>query len=968
MLELISLNKKYVTKAGDTQALSDVSLRFPETGLVFITGKSGSGKTTLLNIIGGLDGFDSGEIRLNGKSFSNFSSADFDSYRNTFVGFIFQEYNLLPEYTVGKNIDIALELQGEKGNSEKTKELLESVEISGLGDRKPNQLSGGQKQRVAIVRALIKNPKIILADELTGALDSVTGQQVIEILKKLSKEKLVIVVSHDLELAEKYADRIIKISDGKVVEDVTLKDVELQGNLHQTSGNLTVKTPSELTKEENEILLDAIKANKKITFTDKISVREKAETKEPAQRQDEQAVKLINSKMKFASAVSLGFKSLWTKPVRLIVTVLLSVIAFAVFGLFDAIASYDDGKVITSLLREGTYSSLPVYATYSDEYYDQTKIKLSQPQIDELSDDTGYSFRGVYDILDTDIVRYKGSSREGYNATAEIIGLSSNSSNPMGWAYYTKKVNGIVTFDESEIEFEKIEDDNTEKDGYYVVDPEGFNYEVLYGEYPEYYKGIEDLQIAISSYVAESICFWAKPNNCYFNGKYVRNVEDLVGVELQVNDNVFVITAIIDCGELPEKFEKLKMKDEKSLSYDFETYLNSGCYLNLFAPSGLVAYLRSENSRTVNYYSDFKNNLSNVSVNDVVSDFSGKYYSVSNVSKDNYLFFDSSKTQLNDDECLINIADVGKEYFNQELNSPFAKDDYASIRANISSLTSTTDSNQRVLYFNKLLASMKIIQDNDPNIETNFTKTLSVTTREKNGSNLLNESFVKVVGIYWGIDTDAPNSVSDRFEPLMVTEQGLELLKITPNQGIYSRAIAPMYRNRSGERVIGNKMNQSEGINLNWFGNSVLETVAEERELISQLLNLVLYLAIVLALFSVFMLFNYISLSINSKRQTIGILRTLGANKKNIFIMFITEALLISIINGIFACVFAYLGCILINTYLVEVMNLTLNIAMFDYRQVLVIFMGSIITGILSSLAPIIKISKKKPVELIRTL
>ena len=221
MIEVRNLKKVYTPKKGvKVNALDDVSIRFPETGLVFILGKSGSGKSTLLNMIGGLDKVDSGEIIIKNKSSKDFSQADFDSYRNTYLGFIFQEYNILNEFTVGANIGLALELQGKKATNEKINEILRTVDLEGYAKRKPMQLSGGQKQRVAIARALVKDPEVILADEPTGALDSKTGIQVFDTLKQLAKTKLVIVVSHDREFAESYGDRVIELKDGKVISDI----------------------------------------------------------------------------------------------------------------------------------------------------------------------------------------------------------------------------------------------------------------------------------------------------------------------------------------------------------------------------------------------------------------------------------------------------------------------------------------------------------------------------------------------------------------------------------------------------------------------------------------------------------------------------------------------------------------------------------------------------------------------------
>ena len=184
MLEIRNLTKIYKSKGGViVKALDGVSIKFPSKGLVFLLGKSGSGKSTLLNVTGGLDKPDDGEIIIKGRNSKSFSSSDFDSYRNTFIGFIFQEYNILNEFNVEQNISLALQLQGKKNDKQAVDKILEAVDLSGYGKRKPNTLSGGQKQRIAIARALIKNPEIIMADEPTGALDSNTGKQVFDTLK-----------------------------------------------------------------------------------------------------------------------------------------------------------------------------------------------------------------------------------------------------------------------------------------------------------------------------------------------------------------------------------------------------------------------------------------------------------------------------------------------------------------------------------------------------------------------------------------------------------------------------------------------------------------------------------------------------------------------------------------------------------------------------------------------------------------
>ena len=221
MLQLKNITKDY--KLGDTkvEALRGVSMDFRESEFVAILGQSGCGKTTLLNIIGGLDRYTEGDLIIGGKSTKQFKASDWDTYRNHSIGFVFQSYNLIPHQTVLSNVELALTLSG-VSKQERRKRAIDALTKVGLADqihKKPNQMSGGQMQRVAIARALVNNPDILLADEPTGALDSETSVQIMEILKEISKDKLIIMVTHNPELAEQYSNRIIKLLDGKVISD-----------------------------------------------------------------------------------------------------------------------------------------------------------------------------------------------------------------------------------------------------------------------------------------------------------------------------------------------------------------------------------------------------------------------------------------------------------------------------------------------------------------------------------------------------------------------------------------------------------------------------------------------------------------------------------------------------------------------------------------------------------------------------
>lgn len=243
MLQLNNITKDYIS--GDTvvNALKGISISFREHEFVSILGQSGCGKTTMLNIIGGLDRYTDGDLIIGGRSTKEFKDKDWDSYRNHKIGFIFQSYNLIPHQTVLSNVELALTLSG-VSKTERRKRAVEALEMVGLGDqinKKPNQMSGGQMQRVAIARALVNDPDIILADEPTGALDSETSVQVMDILKKISDNKLIIMVTHNAELAEQYSSRIIRLLDGKATDDTAPYEIPAGKEISPVAGALDKK-------------------------------------------------------------------------------------------------------------------------------------------------------------------------------------------------------------------------------------------------------------------------------------------------------------------------------------------------------------------------------------------------------------------------------------------------------------------------------------------------------------------------------------------------------------------------------------------------------------------------------------------------------------------------------------------------------------------------------------------------------
>ena len=398
-LEVRNLIKTYKIKNQDpVKALDDVSLLFPETGLVFILGKSGSGKSTLLNVMGGLDSLDGGEIIINDRSSKDFSGSEMDSYRNTYLGFIFQEYNILNDFNIHDNVALAIELQNRKADDATIEKILEEVDLKGFGKRKPSEMSGGQKQRVAIARALVKDPKIIFADEPTGALDSNTGKAVFETLKKLSETRLVVCVSHDRDFAEHFGDRVIEMKDGKVISDITKRNVapeEARTGISMIGANvIRLEKGRELTAADLPIINAALKKSEGQAFISvdphvNETICESARISKDGERQeffdtDQKEVKAgtgkwkaIKSRFPMRDAFRMGVKSLAVKPVRLVFTILLSFSAFALFGLTATMARvdsvsietntlYDSGIRILDVTRSGSGSNTFSQATADD--------------------------------------------------------------------------------------------------------------------------------------------------------------------------------------------------------------------------------------------------------------------------------------------------------------------------------------------------------------------------------------------------------------------------------------------------------------------------------------------------------------------------------------------------------------------------------------------------------------------------
>lgn len=352
MLRLTNVVKEYGTAENKVLALKGVSLDFRKNEFVSILGASGCGKTTMLNIVGGLDRYTEGDIIIDGVSTKKYKDVDWDTYRNHKIGFIFQSYNLISHLNIIENVELSLTLSG-IGASERKKRAEAALEAVGLQEKKnkkPNQLSGGQMQRVSIARALVNNPSIILADEPTGALDSVTSVQIMELLKELAKDRLVIMVTHNRELAETYSTRIVTISDGQIVSDSNPYDYTQEMEIDAEKKKV----------EEKKLLEESIEEESVIN--ENVSVADSVEDKK-AKKKDKLIVKakkrvLKHSSMSFLTAVKLSAKNMLTKKGRTVMTAIASSIGIIGVALVLAISNGFTGYI--SDMERTTLAGYPI--------------------------------------------------------------------------------------------------------------------------------------------------------------------------------------------------------------------------------------------------------------------------------------------------------------------------------------------------------------------------------------------------------------------------------------------------------------------------------------------------------------------------------------------------------------------------------------------------------------------------------
>lgn len=928
MLQIKNLTKIYKPKKGQpVKALDGVTLTFPEKGMIFLLGKSGSGKSTLLNLLGGLDSFDEGEILISGQRTAHFRGKDFDSYRNTLVGFIFQEYNVLEEFTVGANIALALELQGKHATDEEIGEILDEVDLTGYGNRRPNELSGGQKQRVAIARALVKKPKIIMADEPTGALDSATGRQILDTLKKLSREKLVIVVSHDREFAENYADRIIELADGKVIDDVEFENAPqafAESGITYGDGEILVPAAYRLTEEDREAIneyLSAMAEGRTLAIRSRSGSRKRRKTVE--KEGVAAPLSLIRSKLPLKAAFRIGAGALKHKKFRLVMTILLSCVAFGLFGLADTFGAYDHITACVESLQDSriSYASVERREKVWDErggqkeYYMTDGGRLHEEELEEIGKKTGVQMEGVFIPYNTDL-----NFSHHYDNNAEFTKSDMH--------IYPYSFNGFSAFREEVLK--------------------EMDMPLVAGKMPE-----KENEAVITTYVCETFMiggFTEEKSETKTDFKPISSPEDMLGRVLTLAGTDYTVVGVVESGFDLDRYRPLTEKEKDPSTADM--LVN---YALLQELQGIRDYslaqvlfvsedtLRKMEENQVPFrpanYGYFSVEWTGESKDEWYGLWSDFYAPYDERIEYPILWVDGEKKNLADHEIILSAACVieqlGVEYSDDMPNLFSGSADYAHL--NEAEREALVKAVRKLPSLNLVSHGYHDYQNTVQNLE--------------NG---------KVVGILMpdGIHPDPGNVI-------LASENMLRHV-IRADDGIYQYAVGKMPENAGELRTLVEFCYDESGEIAYPMQNAVCFELDGIHEILVVLSKVFLYIGIGFAVFASLMLSNFIATSIIYKKQQIGILRAIGARGSDVYRIFFAESFVIAMINFVLSALGTGLAVMLINWMIRSETGILVTILSFGLRQVLLLFAVSLLVAALASFFPVKKIASKKPIDAIR--
>lgn len=946
MLSVRNLVKTYQTKKADTVvALNNVSIDFPDTGLVFLLGKSGSGKSTLLNAIGGLDTFDSGEIIIKGKSSKDFSQADFDSYRNTFIGFIFQEYNILENFSVQKNLALAIELQGKHADKAEIDRLLEQVEMTQYAKRKPNQLSGGQKQRVAIARALVKNPEIIMADEPTGALDSNTGKQVMETLKELSKKKLVIIVSHDREFAEIYGDRIIELKDGKIIHDVTKKEIEAQ----ETKSGIKIIDDSviyikkgqpvsendlkAITKiitensQKNDTFIsfdkkgnEALKKGAKITddgnkeaFVDTTAEDVKVKA------YNGNSLQLIKSHLKFADSFKMGASALKNKVGKLIFTILLSFFAFTVFGIIDALSCWNRADSVAEVMRltdktniamkryEKETMDIDDYQAISKREFDVVKDKFPNHVIKPVASQYAYGYINTEE-LDVD----------GYDLT--------DSKNPMK----SPEVVGYISI--TEAERQKL----------------GFGIE---GHLPQNENEVCLSKFLFSTLVKATADKTEADKKITSFGQFTSEKPLKIRTNTLNNNGSYsylTVVGIIDDKTDLSKYETMT-DEEINKSVSIEADLQYGFASLIYVHPDKCSEIETSaysSAYDIRYSEDNRYGFGMGNINT----FNKEYLDVKEdreYDSNRYYWWNDDENRWYTQEEMEQRLANHEIYYIPEFYR-FTKDDYFDQYFTYLKDGVVNAEGNIVLKDNEIIIGWEFINAVGQDVyQSKINEGYTVKIYDDN------DKLIKEYTVV-GVKNNGDALISDK----AYDEISLDLIR-------YPMMVSRL--NGTDEDKAFVKFLETYNKDNVKFAIQTPSTPMMDmlEEILVIMVNVFFWVAFGFAVFAALMLMNFISTSISYKKREIGVLRALGARGSDIFGIFFNESMIIAMINFVLSALATVIACTVINSVLLAKLPVEVVLLNVGIRQVVLIFGVSVLAAFIGSFLPTFKISRKKPIDAI---
>lgn len=847
MLELKKITKKYLSGTNTVNALKGLDLKFRESEFVSILGPSGCGKTTLLNIIGGLDNYTSGDLIINGKSTKHFKDKDWDNYRNHSVGFVFQNYNLIPHQTVLSNVELALTLAG-VSKSERKKRAIKALKDVGLEDqiyKKPNQMSGGQMQRVAIARALVSNPDILLADEPTGALDSKTSIQIMELLNKIAKDKLVIMVTHNPELAEKYSTRIIKLLDGNITND---------SNPYEKSEQ----------KENNN--------------------------------------KIGKTNMSFKTALSLSLNNLLTKKGRTILTSFAGSIGIIGIALILSLSSGMQNYI--NRVEEDTLSSYPI-------------------TLQEKTMDTGELLNAATGT--TKSKNYNDNKIHSTNITSNMLSIMSSgakTNNLYEFKKYITNNNGLFKKYANDIQYSYNLDLNIYKQNdtnYTLVNPDQIIEKL----------GVKDMN-NMGELIGGASTSYNAFNEMLNNKELIKEQYDIIAGNLPQNYNEVVLLVnkdncisdyalyaigILDANELVEKYKTVlnggKVDDLEELEYSYEELLNTKFKVLLntdyYTKEGKIWVDKRNNEQFLKKILDKALELN------VVGIIKAKDETVITNTYGGILYT-SDLTKYVIDK--INDSNIAKEQKNNSKINIFTNSEFTEQEFDMNNLSPEQKAYLSTLSQNEIAEVLKNYQEN------------AAATFESN---------LKKLGI---VDLDKPSTIN-------IYAKGFE----------DKEAIAELIEDYNQTNSEENQISYTDFIAVMMNG-------------VSNIINIISY--VLMAFVSISLVVSSIMIgiityiSVLERTKEIGILRSIGASKKDISRVFNAETLIIGASAGLLGIIVTILLNIPINIIIKNIANVN-NISSLPINGAVILVLISMFLTVIAGLIPAKMASKKDPVEALRT-